>query len=249
MYLNNNIKQIFTSNTMTITRHIKTWWNDFLNLFFPNICQACGNYLFQQEEVICTRCLFDMPKTNFHLEKNNPVSMLFWGRIKIEYATAFFTFSKGSRFQKLIHKLKYKKQKQIGIELGKQLGLQLNKSEFFNDIDFIVPVPLHLKKRRIRGYNQSELIAEGVASATGKSTEFTNLYRAVHSDSQTKKNKLERWENVNNIFQLKDTTLFANKHILLVDDVVTTGSTLEACTQALLQSENCRVSVAVLAYA
>ncbi len=234
---------------MTIPKSIKIWWNDFLNLFYPNVCQACGNYLFQQEHVICARCLFDIPKTNFHLEKNNPVAMLFWGRVKIEYATAFFTFSKGSKFQKLIHKLKYQKQKEIGIELGKQLGLQINKSAFFNDIDLIVPVPLHPKKKRIRGYNQSELIAEGVASAIHKPANFTNLYRAVHSDSQTKKNKLERWENVNNIFKIKDTAIFSDKHILLVDDVVTTGSTLEACAQALFRSENCRVSVAVLAYA
>jgi len=234
---------------VNISRTSAIWWNDFVNLFYPKLCQACGNYLFKNEISICTKCLYDLPTTNFHLEKNNPVSILFWGRVKIEYAASYFTFAKGSKFQKLIHKLKYHNQQNIGIELGKHLGIQLKKSDYFKDIDLVVPVPLHPKKKKIRGFNQAEVVADGIAISIKVPVEAENLYRSVHTQSQTKKNKLERWQNVDNIFKLKDINQFANKHILLVDDVVTTGSTLEACAQAILQADSAKVSIATLAYA
>ncbi|MGQ1911756.1 ComF family protein [Marinifilum sp. RC60d5] len=234
---------------MSIKSTILVWLNDFINLFYPNLCQACGNYLFKNEIAICTRCLYDLPTTDFYLQKNNPVSMLFWGRVKIEYAASYFTFSKGSKFQKLIHKLKYHNQQGIGVELGKHLGAQLKKSDFFKDIDLIVPVPLHAEKQRIRGYNQAALVAKGISYSLNVPVEVNNLYRTVHTQSQTRKNKLERWQNVDNIFKIKNAPQFTGKHILLVDDVVTTGSTLEACAHAILQAEDSRVSIATLAYA
>lgn len=225
------------------------WFNDFINLFYPRICEGCGNYLFHNEETICTRCIFQLPKTNFHLDKNNPVAIIFWGRVKIEYATSFYTYSKGSRFQKLIHKLKYHNKKQIGFELGKHLGYCLKDSEFFKDIDLIIPVPLHPKKEKIRGYNQSAIIAKGIGNTMQKPIETNNLVRWVHSETQTRKNKLERWQNVDNIFKIIDPNNLKNKHILLVDDVVTTGSTLESCAHALLEAEGVKISIATLAYA
>lgn len=234
---------------MNIKKLIRLWRNDLLNLIYPDLCQACDTYLLQGEVVICTKCLFHLPKTNFHQQENNPVSMLFWGRVRIEYAASFYTFEKGSKYQKLIHKLKYHNRPEIGIELGKHLGYILGKSEMYKSIDIIVPVPLHPKKRKLRGYNQSEMIVKGISESMQKPADMDSLIRQVHTESQTKKGRLERWENVDNVFQVKETEPLANKHILLVDDVVTTGSTLEACAQVLLNIEGTRVSIATLAYA
>jgi len=224
------------------------WW-DILNLFFPLTCAACGNYLYKNEKVICTSCLFQLPKTNFHFLEENPISELFFGRVKIESATAYFTFRKGSRFQKLIHKLKYNKQPEIGVELGKHFGHILMKSENYRDIDAIIPVPLHPKKKKIRGYNQSEMIAKGLVESMKTDLLIDVLIRKVHSESQTRKDKMERWLNVENVFALKSTENIDNKHILLVDDVITTGSTLESCAQCLLKADGIRISIACLAQA
>lgn len=233
----------------TLNHNISELWNDFINLFYPNICQSCGNYLFKNEVAICSRCLYQIPKTDFHLQKNNPVSILFWGRVRIEYATSYFTFSKGSKFQKLIHKLKYHHKTDIGVELGKHLAYNLRKSEFFDDIDLIIPVPLHPKKQKIRGYNQAKVIADGLAEIMQLDVNCSNLYRSIYTQSQTRKSKLERWENVDNIFKLHARSELEGKHVLLVDDVVTTGSTLEACAQAILKAKGSKVSIATLAYA
>jgi len=224
------------------------WW-DFLNLFFPLTCAACGNYLFKNEKVICTSCLFQLPKTNFHFQKENPISDIFLGRVKIENATAYFTFNKGSRYQKLIHKLKYNRQAEIGIELGKHLGNTLMNSSDYRCIDAVIPVPLHPKKKKARTYNQSEMIAKGIAEAMKSELIVDVLIRNVHSESQTKKNKIERWLNVKNVFAVKTKDVLNNKHVLLVDDVVTTGATLESCAQKLLEVDGIKVSIACLAQA
>jgi len=234
---------------MSLKKSIMIWVNDFINLFYPNLCAACGNYLFKNEKVICTKCLYHLPKTDFHLQKHNPVSILFWGRVPIEYAAALYTFSKGSKYQKLIHKLKYHGAKEIGIELGKLLGYNLHQSEYFQEIDIIIPVPLHPKKQKIRGYNQAEVIADGISQSMKKPVVTNSLIRTVHTQSQTKKNKLERWENVDNIFGIQNREQLSHLHVLLVDDVVTTGSTLEACAHALQMADDVKVSIAILAYA
>ena len=249
MLVNFLLRNYYKTVQSILSHNISKLWEDFLNLFYPKICQSCGNYLFKNETAICTRCLYEIPKTNFHLEKNNPVSILFWGRVKINYACSYYTFAKGSRFQKLIHKLKYHHRTDIGIELGKHLGFNLRKSEFFDDIDLIIPVPLHPKKQKIRGYNQAQVIAVGLAESMNLEVCSSNLYRSVHTQSQTRKSKLERWENVENIFRLNRPEDLEEKHILLVDDVVTTGSTLEACAQTLLKVKGSKVSIATLAYA
>ncbi|WP_216616649.1 ComF family protein [Marinifilum caeruleilacunae] len=183
------------------------------------------------------------------MQKNNPVSILFWGRVKIEQATSYFTFSKGSKFQKLIHKLKYHKRTDIGIEMGKLLAYQLKESDFLLDIDVIIPVPLHPKKEKMRGYNQAVLIVKGMNEILDIDSDTANLYRSVYTQSQTSKSKMERWENVDNIFRLHDPSKLEGKHVLLIDDVVTTGSTLEACAQAILNTKGSKVSIATLAYA
>ena len=210
---------------------------------------ACGNSLFKNEETICTLCCYHLPKTNFHLLKDNSVSKLFWGRVKIESAASYYFFQKESKTQKLIHQLKYQKQKEIGIYLGKQYGYELMKSEFFNTIEVIVPVPLHQKKLKKRGYNQSELFAKGLSQSMQVEINTDALFRAINTESQTKKTKDNRWENVKDIFQIKNAEHLQNKHILLVDDVVTTGATIEACASMLLTIEGAKVSIATIACA
>jgi len=229
--------------------YIKSTWWDFLNLFFPLNCAACGNYLLKSEKVICTSCLFQLPKTNFHFQKENPISDIFKGRVNISTGTAFFTFNKGSRYQKLIHKLKYHGQAEIGIELGKLFGNTLMNSDQYRDIDIIIPVPLHPKKKKARTYNQAEMIAKGMAETMNAKLVVDVLVRDIHSISQTKKDRIERWLNVKNVFKLKSTEKLKNKHVLLVDDVVTTGATLEACAQRLLETDQIKVSIACLAQA
>lgn len=224
-------------------------FEDFLNLLYPRICPSCGQNLFNYERLICTKCLYFIPKTNFHHFIDNPVAQLFWGRVNIENATAYYFFDKGSKFQLLIHNMKYRGQKEIGYELGKIFGGELMSSSAYREIDLVVPVPLHVRKQRKRGYNQSEWIARGIAERMEKPIDTRTLYRAIESETQTRKTRYERWKNVENIFKLKTADDLKEKHILLIDDVVTTGSTLEACARVLLTIENTKVSIATLAMA
>lgn len=228
---------------------MRNWLADFFQLFYPNICAACGERLLTQEKVICTRCLVDLPRTNFHYEHDNPVSQLFWGRVNVQNATALFRFQKGSRFQDLLHLLKYNGRQDIGEELGRQLGFELKKSELFNSVNVVIPVPLHPKREKKRGYNQAECIAKGIADSMGIEIQSRNMVRSVETQTQTKKSRIERWQNVDSIFKIKKPEKLNNKHILLVDDVVTTGATLEACAQAILKTEGVKVNIAALATA
>ena len=234
---------------MSKIKNIGSWFEGFINLFYPRLCQACHCFLIQNEKQICTKCLFHLPKTNFHLQEKNPVSEIFWGRVKLEYAASFFTFAKGSKYQKLIHKLKYHNLPEIGIVLGKHLGFTLQESPFYQDIDLIIPVPMHPKKMKIRGYNQAELIAKGLSEIMKVPVYTDQLIKEKHTESQTKKRKSERWKNVEKVFKIKDDNILENQHILLVDDVVTTGATLDACANCILQIKGARVSIATLAYA
>jgi ComF family protein len=222
---------------------------DFFALIYPKICVACGKSLFKNEECICTYCHYHLPKTNFHLQNDNPIEKVFWGRINIHAASSFYSFGKGGKVQHLIHELKYKGQKNIGVTLGKLYGFDLKQSERFNTVDTIIPVPLHANKQRKRGYNQSEFFAQGLSESMSVATDFKTLYRGHESQTQTKKSRFGRWKNVESIFQLNNPEVLKNKHILLVDDVITTGATLEACAQTLLQVPDVKVSVATIAYA
>jgi ComF family protein len=221
---------------------------DFFNLFFPNLCVVCNHHLVNQEELICTKCLYNLPKTNFHKAIDNPVSQLFWGRTKVEYATAYFTFNKGSRYQHMMHKFKYHGNKEIGFVLGRSFGNQIRNS-VFSEIDVIIPVPLHKSKLKKRGYNQSEWIGKGLSEALHKPLDTKSFIRAVATETQTRKSRFERWKNVENIFKITNTEALEGKHILMVDDVVTTGSTLEACANVLLELDGVKVSIATLAVA
>lgn len=222
-------------------------WRDFVGLFYPALCLACNKPLLRKEEIICMHCQATLPLTNFHLEKENPVSQLFWGRVDVQYATALYHYSKGSRIQHLIHQLKYKNQPQIGVYLGKILGRTIFESEFFNDTTALIPIPLHPKKEKIRGYNQSEVIANGVSLATGWPVWKDILVRKEFTDTQTKKNRWDRWQNVKNMFDVKNPERIKGKHLLILDDVITTGATIEACVRWLNECKDVRVSVASLA--
>jgi len=218
-------------------------------LFFPRLCVVCGDKLVEQEQLICLHCLHHIPRTNFHLNVDNPVAQLFYGRVPIEFATSFFYFSKGSKYQTLLHNLKYKGMKELGDEIGKHFGIDLAQSSHFSSVDLICPVPLHPQKEKKRGYNQSWWIASGIARQMQKELLDDNLKRVVATETQTRKTRYERWTNVEGIFDLTNPEAFAGKHILLVDDVVTTGSTLEACAQAIHSKTDARVSIATLAKA
>jgi len=223
--------------------------NDFLNLFFPATCVACGNDLYRNEETLCTRCLSDLPFTGFQHERNNQVEKLFWGRVEVENAAAMFYFRKGNRSQKLLHQLKYKSNKELGQMLGRMWGHRLNES-VFNRVDVIIPIPLHWKRERKRGYNQSAMIARGMSLAMQRPVALHAAKRVVETSTQTRKSRYERWNNVRNIFQIDNPESLQGKHVLLVDDVITTGATLEALACEVLEKcPGAKISVAALAYA
>lgn len=229
--------------------YIYNLWDDFISLLFPRLCYACGNHLLRNENLICTECYVVIPRTNYHIEDENPVAKLFWGRCLIEKAAAFSYYNKGSRIRELIHNLKYKGIKEIGFELGRIYGLSLKSSGFTNDIDLIIPVPLHPSKKRIRGFNQSDFISMGISEITGLPVDTDSLVRIAGSATQTNRSRYERWINVEGIFRVTDPDIIRYRHILLVDDVITTGSTIESCTSELLKVEGVRVSVVAIAFA
>jgi ComF family protein len=229
--------------------YLYDFWDDFISLLFPRLCYACGNHLLRNENLICTECYILIPRTNFHEDNNNPVAQLFWGRCLIEKAASFSYYNKGSRIRNLIHNLKYKGIQEVGYEMGRIYGLSLKDSGFTADIDVIIPVPLHPSKKRVRGFNQSELISSGISDVSLLPVDFSSLARISGSATQTKRSRYDRWTNVEGIFRVTDPRAIAGKHILLVDDVITTGSTIESCTNELHGIEGVRVSVVSLAYA
>jgi len=222
---------------------------DFINLLFPDVCVVCGNALQKNEHQLCLSCLHDIPKTNYHLMPDNPIEKRFWGKVPVEQATAYFFFQKGSSFQKLLHILKYKGNKEIGELMGKYAAIDLLDAPGSETVDLIIPVPLHPRKFKSRGYNQSEWIGKGLSLILNKPMDITTLLRVRENASQTTKTVFERYENTEGIFELSDKTVLEGKHVLLVDDVLTTGSTLEACIRALLETDGIKISIFTLAVA
>jgi ComF family protein len=223
--------------------------DDFISLFFPKTCPACGNNLFSNEKVICTKCLYHLPKTDFHKERDNPVSKVFWGRVNLQSAAAMYYYRKGGKVQHMIHQLKYKGYQEIGTFLGEVYGSELITMDEFREIEMIIPVPLHRRKMLKRGFNQSEVFANGLAKSMNVEVDTTSIIRSIATTTQTRKSRYKRWENVKEIFELKNPAKLAGKHILVVDDVITTGATMEACVQVILQAPETRVSVAAIGFA
>lgn len=219
-----------------------------LHLLFPHICTGCGSDILHEESVLCMRCIDAMPETNFELHSNNPVEKTFWGRLPLAGATAQFYFTKESLMQHLMHQFKYKHNKDLGLQFGRIMGEQLKKSGRF-EVDALIPLPLFPAKEKRRGYNQATVLCEGIAEAMKIPVLDKIISRPQHTETQTKKGRIERWKNMEGKFILADADAIKNKHLLLVDDVVTTGATLEACGNELLKAENVRLSLATLCIA
>jgi ComF family protein len=222
--------------------------DDLLWMMYPSLCAACAKPLFTGEECVCTQCRFHLPRTGFHQFSDNPVARHFWGKVRIANATAYYYFSKGDRVQKLIHQLKYKGRKDVGIFAGRTMASELKNSPFQN-IDLILPVPLHKLRLRERGYNQSDCFAEGLSLSMNKEFSGTLLERTEATSTQTRKHRFERYRNVDNIFRINNEEKIEGKKILLVDDVITTGSTLISCSEAILSVPGTSVSIAAIACA
>ncbi len=220
-----------------------------LDLFYPNLCINCSETLVQGEKVLCLKCITDLPKTNFYKEENNLVEQRFWGKVKVEKGTSFLYFRKGSITQTILHELKYKRNQSVGHFIGKLAGLELQESSHFSTVDVIVPIPLHPKKELKRGYNQSKVICEGLSEILEKPIIVNNLVRIKENETQTKKSVYERYQNIQGVFAINDAQEFEGKHILLVDDVITTGSTLEGCISLLNQIKGTKMSVFTVAVA
>jgi ComF family protein len=219
-----------------------------LSIIYPPCCAACGNVLFQNEKALCLKCYAELPRTGFHNDPENEVARLFWGRVPILNATSFIYFNKDSKYRQILHELKYRDQQHIGIEMGRLFGIELKETPFCA-ADLIHPVPLHALRHRQRGYNQSALIARGLSEKLQIPVRADLIIRRKKTMTQTRKTRYERWINVMDTFLITDPSCLHNKHVLLVDDVITTGATIEACANALLDVPGVTISVASLACA
>jgi ComF family protein len=226
-----------------------TIFNAVTHLLYPHYCEGCGTDILVQENLLCNSCIGKLPATNFLDKPNNPIEKYFYGRLKIEKAGAAFYFNKGSLMQHVIFQMKYKGNTDAGFFLGTLLGNALKQSNRFNDIEAIVPLPLNKKKEAKRGYNQAALIAKGIEDVLNISVNCTDVIRTVNTLSQTNKNRLNRWKNMQEVFAVINTKQLEGKHILLVDDVITTGATLESCGNEILTIPNTKISIATVACA
>jgi ComF family protein len=222
--------------------------DSFFHLLFPHICDGCGSDIPGKETILCMRCMEAMPETNFELHPDNPVEKKFWGRLSIQQATAQYYFTRESLMQHLMHQFKYKRNKELGNQLGQMMGESIKRSGRFV-VDALIPLPLFPAKEKRRGYNQATVLCEGLAESLQVPVLKDVVIRSQHTDTQTKKGRIERWQNMEGKFVLAKPEIINNKNVLLVDDVVTTGATLEACGAELLKAENVKLSIAALCYA
>lgn len=217
-----------------------------LHWFFPHNCAGCGSSLLEKQSCLCLKCLSKMPLTNYASTKDNAVEKIFWGRLPLQSAGASFYFSKKSLMQELLHECKYGGNKELLFQLGKMMGEHIKNQTRF-DIDALVPLPLHRHKEKKRGYNQALILCEGMAEVLNLPIRKDLVIRNSSTDTQTKKDRLNRWSNMEGKFSLKE-MIGIGSHLLLVDDVITTGATLEACGQSLLQLDGVRLSIFALCY-
>ena len=225
----------------------KTILSDFFALFFPDYCFGCQGGLVHGEEILCTKCIAELPRLDYYKLDDNPITNRYVGRLSIKHGWALLKFQKSGIVQNLLHELKYNNHPEIGIKLGKILAGSLRQNNVGSDIDLIIPVPLHKNRLRVRGYNQSTMISKGISDVLNAPLEDTAMIRLSATKTQTKKSKIDRWENVSQVFQVEKPERIYGKRILLVDDVITTGSTLEACAQKLLAAGASEISIACVA--
>lgn len=222
---------------------------DFVGLFYPRCCIACHANLLHGEEVLCTRCLSQLPRTSYHTVMDNPVRLRLAGRLPLAFGFAFLRFRKSGLVQSLLHELKYNNRPEVGVRIGKLYGLDLLTAGYAGAFDLIIPVPLHPSRIRKRGYNQSAKFAEGLGETLQTKWEESISLRTGATSTQTKKGRTDRWSNVQNAFSISAKTSIEGQRILLVDDVITTGATLEACGQHLIHSGCASLSIACIAEA
>ncbi len=228
---------------------VKSLLTDAMHLFFPHTCMGCGNDVVANDNILCLRCISNLPHTNFEKLPGNPIENIFRGRVHIEAASSQFYFSKGHLVQYLIHQLKYKSNKTAGEYLGAVMGRALLQSGRFSNIDYLIPLPLYADKEFKRGYNQAQIICEGICTSMEVPVHSKNVIRERYTDTQTKKHRAERWENVEGSFRILQPEKLQGKNILLVDDVITTGATLEACAQVLTKIAATKIYLATVATA
>lgn len=228
---------------------IKLWLLSLQRLFLPRHCAVCGCCLQEDEEVLCLKCNIGLPRTGYHLLPDNLMERALWGKVPLVRASAFFFYRKGGAYAHILHLMKYDGRKDIALSMGRLAAAELMPSGFFDGVDVLLPVPLHPNRQRSRGYNQSERLARGLSAVTGIPVDEGSLVRDKNTESQTHKSAVERQDNVEGIFSLRRPEAVAGKHILIVDDVFTTGATVSACAAALQGAEGVRVSVLTLAMA
>ncbi|WP_223549576.1 ComF family protein [Aestuariivivens sp. NBU2969] len=220
-----------------------------INLFFPKVCYACLNILEDNQDTICTSCRNNLPVTNFHFNNDDTVIKVLYGRAKIEQGTALFRFEKKGPVQQLIHGLKYRGYENIGVVLGNWLGGELKTIKHYNHIDIVIPVPLHKKKLKKRGYNQVAKFGQEIAKQLQVTYVDNVLLKITNTKSQVNKKRFARWQGNDTLFTINQIDSINNKHILLVDDIITTGATMEACINVLSKAKNVKISVACMAIA
>lgn len=219
---------------------------DFIGLLYPEVCICCGEDLVAKEEYLCTACIFKLPKTNFHNIPDNPLAKVFWGRVDVNAVAAYCHYQKGNIVQDIVHEIKYKGKKELGVSIGKLYGNELKSAKEFSSADYIVYIPLHPKKLKKRGYNQSACFAQGLSETLGIPVLHDAMIRVKNTETQTRKSRYERWENVEGIFKVEKTEELKGKHVLLVDDIITTGATIEACVLELNKVPVSNVNVAAI---
>jgi ComF family protein len=212
------------------------------------VCEGCGSDLLDENNFLCLHCLSALPQTSFQWHHNNPIEKLFWGRLPVANATAQYYYTKESLVQRIMHSFKYRGNKELGSYLGNLMGQQILLSNRYLNIDALVPLPLYPAKERARGFNQATILCEGIAKQLQKPLLKDVIARTSYTQTQTKKNRVDRWKNMEGRFEVINKDKLQGKHILLVDDIITTGATLEACGRALLQVDNIQLSVATLCF-
>ena len=222
---------------------------NLLNLFFPKVCEACSSYLSDNERIICTLCRHELPVTNFHFNKDDTVKKVLYGRVQLEEATALLHFSKKGLVQQLLHNLKYRGHEFIGEFLGAWLGEELKDLEGYKSIQYVLPVPLHKTKQRRRGFNQVEKFGKEIAKALNAEYKNDVLLKKFGTRTQVFKNRIGRFDDSEAQFYIQNYQDLVNSHVLIVDDIITTGATMERCIKTLKPIAGIKVSIATMAIA
>lgn len=232
----------------TINRKFHFYKEALLHMLFPSLCYGCEENSVNIDEMICINCRLHLPFTSFENIQNNNVEKLFWGRVPLQFASSTFYYVEKTAIQNIIHQIKYHHAEDLGIEMGKMMGRQLKEVFERSSIDCCIPMPLHPSKEKKRGYNQASLLCKGIRETTPIDFNEDLLERKIATGTQTKKTRIARWENVSSVFEVNNPSMIQNKNIVLVDDVITTGASMEACARILLDNGAKTVAIVSLAY-